>query len=189
MRVKTRYNILSLIVLLCCVLASCDNHSEQTTIEFQNKGHELVYNMIQKVGNYNKLCEKKNVVYTNTYRTPDNKMDISMEKYMFEGELSYGYYKKHDRTFPQLENEFEQGYDGNKYWLKHNGKFLSDSSLLKRVAFNRPTNFYWFTMMQKLLDPGINYEHLGEKTINHQNYDVVKVSFNSSAEEPTDVYQ
>ena len=39
--------------------------------EFENKGHELVYNMVQKTGNYNKFLEKKDVLYTYTYTTPD----------------------------------------------------------------------------------------------------------------------
>ena len=145
--------------------------------------------MTQKTGNYNKLLEKKNVIYTYTYQTPDGKTDLVTEKYIFNGELSYGAYKKHERTLSQLEGPIEQGYDGNEFWLKHNGKILTDEDLMTKVHFNRPTNFYWFTMMQKLLDPGLNYEHLGEKTIENKKYDIVKVSFSSKDDKPTDIYQ
>lgn len=145
--------------------------------------------MVQKVGDYNKLLEKKNVIYTYTYQTPDGKTDVSTEKYIFTGELSYGAYKKHDRTFPNLEGLIEQGYDGSEYWLKNNGTIINDDVLLKRVAFNRPTNFYWFSMMQKLLDPGLYYEYLEEKTLNDIKYDVVKVSFESKDDKPKDIYQ
>ena len=103
--------------------------------------------------------------------------------------MSYGAYQQHERTFADLEGLMEQGYDGQEFWLRHDGKVLADTTRLKRVAFNRPTNFYWFAMFQKLLDPGLNYEHLGEKTINNLAYDVVKVSFNSNGETPTDIYQ
>lgn len=176
------------------MFGSCNNGNQsesksQDTLKFQNKGHELVYDMVQKVGDYNKLNNKKNVKYTYTYQTPDNSTDISTEKYIFDGELSYGSYKRHERTFPQLEGEIEQGYDGSEYWLKHNGEIIQDDKLLKRVAFNRPTNFYWFTMMQKLLDPGLNYELLGDKKIDNQDYDIVKVSFKSEDNKPTDIYQ
>ncbi|MGH1339720.1 MAG: hypothetical protein ACRBFS_26615 [Aureispira sp.] len=157
--------------------------------EFENKGHELVYNMVQKTGNYNKFLEKKDVLYTYTYTTPDGKSDISNERYIFNGELSAGSYQTHERTFPNLEGPIEQGYDGNNYWLKHNGVLLSDDKMLQRVAFNRPTNFYWFAMMPKLLDPGLLYEYIGEKEINSIKYDIVKVSFETIEDKPKDIYQ
>ena len=162
---------------------------EKATPTFKNKGHELVYNMVEKVGDYSTLRNKKDVVYTYTYATPDGKADISTEKYIFDGELSYGEYKQHQRTLPELEGTLEQGYDGKEYWLKHNGTLVNDSMALKRVAFSRPTNFYWFSMFQKLLDPGLKYEYLGEKSLDSKNYDVVKLSFESQNDKPTDIYQ
>ena len=188
-----KINILT-IIILSCLSISCNNENQSNAqkysdLKFQNKGHQLVYNMVEQTGDFNKLLDKKNVVYTYTYQTPDGKMDISTEKYIFEKELSYGRYNQHERTFPQLEGLIEQGFDGTEYWLKHNGKILIDESLLKRVAFNRPTNFYWFTMMQKLLDPGLNYEFLGEKIIGNKDYDIVKITFNTQPDKPTDIYQ
>ncbi|MFT6865968.1 MAG: hypothetical protein ACJA08_000795 [Cyclobacteriaceae bacterium] len=187
------YNQLVLVVLGFFILSCNDkqqsNAQKETPQNFQNKGHELIYKMVKKVGDYNILSNKKDVIYTYTYQTPDGKSDISTEKYIFDGELSYGLYQHHERTFSDLEGPIEQGYDGSEYWLKHNGKILNDSIRLKRVAFNRPTNFYWFAMFQKLLDPGLNYEYIGEKVINDINYDIVKVTFNSTDEKPTDIYQ
>ncbi|WP_179349566.1 DUF6503 family protein [Winogradskyella pacifica] len=188
-------------ILLISLLVSCKNENQvkpenkTSTVEqeqapkFQNKGHELVFNMVQNVGNYEKLSQLKDVVYTYTYQTPDGKTDSSTEKYIFDGELSYGAYNTHERTLANLEGVIEQGYDGNAYWLKHNGDVLTNEDYLKRVAFNRPTNFYWFTMFQKLLDPGVNYEFIEEKTIDSKTYDVVKVSFDSKNDKPTDIYQ
>ncbi len=160
-----------------------------TKMTFVNKGHELVYELCKKTGDYQALKEKKDVVYTYTYQTPDGKTDISTEKYLFDGELSYGAYKKHQRTLPNLEGLIEQGYDGENYWLKHNGEVLENDAYLKRVAFNRPTNFYWFAMMPKLLDPSVVYDYKGEKTIEDKTFDVVKVSFESADNKPTDIYQ
>lgn len=184
-----KITLLTLIVS-SCVLTSCNDKKQKITNEitlpkFQNKAHKLIYNMVEKVGNYQKIRSKKDVVYTYTYKTPDGKINISTEKYIFDGELSYGRYTQHQRTLPQLNGVIEQGYDGKEYWLKHNGVLVNDTTLLKRVAFNRPTNFYWFTMFQKLLDPGLNYEYLGEKN----NYYIVKISFESRNEKPTDIYQ
>ncbi len=103
--------------------------------------------------------------------------------------MSYGAYTKHERTLENLNGLIEQGYDGNEFWLKNKGKIISDSAALKAVAFNRPTNFYWFMMMQKLLDPGLRYEYMKEQTIDTATYDVVKVTFETKADKPTDTYQ
>lgn len=187
-------NLFILIILLSACSPKKQDHKTTTTKplvskqqNFTNKGHELVYNVTQKVGNYELLSSKKDVVYTYTYTTPKEQIDVSTEKYLFNGELSYGNYKQHQRTLPQLKGNIEQGFDGKNYWIKNNGNEITDSEILKRVAFNRPTNFYWFTMFQKLLDPGLIYNYLGEKNINGIAYKVVKISFNSN--KPTDIYQ
>ena len=186
--------ITTLTTLLSLILLSCGNNDktkpqQEIVKEPQNKGYELVYNMSQKVGNYNNLLKKKDVVYTYTYQTPDGKTDVSTEKYMFSGELSYGSYQKHERTLPQLQGVMEQGYDGNEFWLKQNGNIVTDEDVMPIVHFNRPTNFYWFTMLQKLLDDGLKYEYIGEKTLGSNNYDIVKVGFETKDDKPTDTYQ
>ncbi|WP_366185774.1 hypothetical protein [Flavobacterium ovatum] len=187
--------------LVCLVaLSGCRNAQKEASKEkedvtavvapnFQNKGHELVYKMVQKVGDYNKLLQKQDVVYTYTYQTPDGKTDFSTEKYLFDGELSYGLLKQHERTLPELDGTIEQGYDGAEYWIKHNGAELQDPAIVKRAVFSRATNFYWFAMMQKLLDPGIKYQYVGEKISNGIGYDVVKIDFESNDNKPKDTYQ
>jgi len=190
-----KFSVITILAISLCSI-SCNNKeqsraSNAKTVQetFQNKGHELIYKMVKKVGNYNDLKDKKDVIYTYTYETPDGKADISTEKYIFDGELSYGEYKQHQRTLPKLEGTIEQGNDGKGYWLKQNGEVLNDTTALKRVAFSRPTNFYWFAMFQKLLDPGLKYEYLGEKEIEDKSYDIVKISFESENNRPTDIYQ
>jgi hypothetical protein len=195
-----KYLFLPLFVLIS--LVSCKNETKpiiqaETKIEsdtipnikFKNKAHELVYNMVQHVGTYSDLFKKNDVVYTYTYQTPDGKKDVSTEKYIFKNELSYGAYQKHERTLPELDGLIEQGYDGETYWLKHKNNLINDSKMLERVAFNRPTNYYWFTMMQKLLDPGLKYDHVGTTSINNSPYEIVKVTFKSQGDKPTDIYQ
>lgn len=189
MNIKQCTTLALSILILSCGSRVTSNLQSETNPVFQNKGHELVYKMVKVVGDYNVLKQKKDVVYTYTYQTPDGKSDVSTEKYIFDGELSYGMYKKHERTFPDLEGTIEQGYDGKEYWLKHNGTIMEDSTRLKRVAFSRPTNFYWFAMLPKLLDPNLKYEYLGTKSINTLTYDIVKVTFSSSNNKPTDIYQ
>ena len=101
------------------IIETSENSTEEEgEVKFDNKGHQLVYDMVQKVGDYKTLSSKKNVSYTYTYKTPDGQTDISNEKYIFDGELSYGKYEQHERTLPQLKGLIEQGYDGHEFWLK-----------------------------------------------------------------------
>lgn len=177
------------LIMLSCNQNDAGNSTNDTEISFQNKGHELIHKMTEATGTYEDLLSKENVTYTYTYTTPDGLTDISSEKYIFDDELSYGKYHRHERTLPDLAGIIEQGYDGTEYWLKVNGELSDNEEALKKVRFNRPTNFYWFTMMQKLMDPGLNYEYIGEKRINNVNYDIVKISFQSNDTLPTDIYQ
>ncbi len=180
---------LLLLSISMCLLFSCTTKSnEDSKIEFQNKGHELVYNMVQKTGSPEDFFGKKDVEYTYTYTRPDGKHDISTERYLFDGELSYGKYEHHERTFSDLEGTIEQGFDGEQFWLKQNGEMINDEDRIKRVSFSRPTNYYWFTMWPKLLDPGLTYEHKGEKTFGETTYDIVDVSFTND-DKAKDIYQ
>jgi len=183
-------NVLVIFVfLVSCVKTEKKASAEFENQKFQNKGHELIFKMVQKVGNYQKLLESKDVEYTYRYQTSDHKTDVSIERYLFDGELSYGAYHQHERTFPDLEGVIEQGYDGNKFWLKNQKKPIEEAKRMKRVTFNRKTNFYWFAMMQKLLDPGLNYTYIKQSIIEGKKYDIIKIAFDSKNKKPTDTYQ
>lgn len=181
--------VLSTVFVISCNSGSQEVQPESTEITFQNNAHELIYNMVQKVGTYQDLLDRKDVEYTYTYTTPDGKTDVSAEKYIFDGELSYAKYDPHERTLAQYEGPLEQGYDGREFWIRHNGEYITDEEAMTRATFNRKTNFYWFSMMQKLLDPGLNYTYVKEDTVNNLLYDVVKVTFDSPNGKPTDIYQ
>jgi hypothetical protein len=188
MKIKILSGVLSML-FISCGFGGKEKKETISVPDFRNKGHKLIYNMVQKVGDYDLLKAKNDVVYTYTYQTPDGKTDVSTEKYLFDEEYSYGAYKKHERTLPELEGLIEQGYDGTDFWLRHNGEYLAGEDQMQQVKFNRPTNFYWFTMMQKLLDKGINYDYLGEKMVDNKAYDIVKISFDFAKSKPTDIYQ
>lgn len=181
------------------LLTACGNKEAKTkettkTVEvqmpeFQNKGHELVYKMIQEAGSYKDLLNLKDIVFNYTYRTPDQKEDISIESYIFDGELSHATYLKHERTLPDLKGKMQQGFNGKDFWLKIDGQEITDSTAIASVTFTRKTNFYWFAMMQKLLDPGINYEYLGQDNIEDKLYDIVKITYSTAEDVASDTYQ
>lgn len=196
------YLKLSIVIISSAVFAACGTKEVKTqeaseaiptevekVPEFQNKGHELVYIMTQESGDYEDLKNLKDVVYHYTYRTPDQKEDISIESYVFEGELSHGKYIKHERTLADIDGSIEQAFNGSEFRIKIDGELSMDSSAIEATTFTRKTNFYWFAMMQKLLDPGIKYEYLGQDSVLDINYDVVKVTFESADNSPTDTYQ
>ena len=145
--------------------------------------------MTQETGSYQDLLNLKDIVFNYTYRTPDQKEDVSIESYIFNGELSHGAYLKHERTLPDLKGKMQQGYNGKDFWVKLNGQEITDSSAIESVAFTRKTNFYWFAMMQKLLDPGIDYEYLEQDNIEGKLYHIVKITFNTADDVTSDTYQ
>ncbi len=192
------YSKLVIIIICSTLFTACGNKEVKTketakmdeaqVPEFQNKGHELFYKMTQEAGDYQDLLNLKDIVFNYTYRTPDQKEDISIESYIFDGELSYGTYLKHERTLPDLKGKMQQGYNGKDFWLKIDGQEITDSTAIASVTFTRKTNFYWFAMMQKLLDPGINYEYLGQDEAAGKIYEVVKITFSSADDVATDIY-
>lgn len=197
------YSKLVAIIFFIAMLSACGNNEikkkeinketeikqEVKTIEFQNKGHELIYKMTQKTGDYQDLLNLKDVVFKYTYRTPDQKEDVSTESYIFNGELSHGDYIKHERTLPELEGKMQQAYNGSDFWITINGKEVKTDNAIEGTTFTRKTNFYWFAMMQKLLDPNINYDYLGQKNAEGKLYDLVKITFNTENDVPSDIYQ
>ena len=194
-----QYSKLMLVIIFSTLLTACGNKEAKTketsksvevqAPEFQNKGHELVYKMTQETGSYKDLLNLKDIVFNYTYRTPDQKEDVSIESYIFNGELSHGSYLKHERTLPNLKGKMQQGYNGKDFWVKIDGQEITDSSAIESVTFTRKTNFYWFAMMQKLLDPGIKYEYLGQNTIDDKLYNIVKITFNTADDVASDTYQ
>ena len=193
------YSKLVTVIFFSTLLVACGNKEEKTketakevavkVPEFQNKGHELVYKMTQETGSYQDLLNLKDIVFNYTYRTPDQKEDISIESYIFDGELSHGTYLKHERSLPDLKGKMDQGYNGKDFWVKLDGQEISDSAAIASATFTRKTNFYWFAMMQKLLDPGINYEYLGQESVDGKMYDLVKITFSAADDVATDIYQ
>jgi hypothetical protein len=186
-------NKVAAVIIMGVGLFSCaeqvETEQKQTKqeINFQNDAHKLVYEMTQKTGTYEDLLKLKDVSYNYSYITADGKEDITNEKYLFAGEMSYGKYIKHERTLPEMKGTIEQGFDGKEFWFKNNGNYSNDPEIMKRVIFNRKTNFYWFTMMQKLTDPGLNYELIREENVENTKYSVVKVTFKNQSK-PTDIY-
>lgn len=160
------------------------------TAEEPNEGKAVVKEMVNAVGGVDAFRALNDVEYEYTYDVPyEDKRDISLERYVFDGEYSWAKYSTRTKwVMPDMNGELIQGYDGTDCWMTLNGQVVEDSAAIKLTDFFRKTNYYWFSMMFKLLDPGMEYEHKGSKSINGTSYDVVKVGFEENVGDAQDTY-
>ncbi len=193
---------LMLVVLSLFIFAACDNTKKEQTSESSpeqmaqvaevetNQGKALIKKMVAACGGTENFWALKDVEYEYTYDASyENKKDVSIERYVFDGELSWAEYTTREKhAFPDKEGKLLMGYDGFSSWCTMDGQLMQDSATLRVTDFMRKTNFYWFTMMYKLLDPGLNYEYQGKKTSNDMEYDIVKVTFGENVGDAQDIY-
>ncbi|MEM9252485.1 MAG: hypothetical protein AAGB29_09070 [Planctomycetota bacterium] len=142
------------------------------------------------VGTYADLQAKGDVQYTYIYR--DNNTfteDISTERYLFDGELSWARYDVHNKfVFPGQAGPAVQGWDGENAWTTLDGQAVTDPQAVGVAEFLRKTNFYWFAMMQKLSDPGTIHEYKGTREVNGVDYELIELSFESPEDLQSDTY-
>ncbi|MEM9934355.1 MAG: DUF6503 family protein [Bacteroidota bacterium] len=180
---------ISLLVWVAGCSPTQETTSEAPADQEVNKGQALVMEMIAEVGTYEELSALKDVSYTYTYRTPDGKANVSQEKYLFEGELSWAAYDTRDlRLYPDQEGRLVQGFDGSTTWTTLGGENLVGEDDINRARFSRKTNFYWFAMMHKLADPGLTYAYKGTQEVKGITYDKVEVSFEEGVGDAQDIY-
>lgn len=149
----------------------------------------LVEQMVMMVGGIERLYELRDVEYTYTVRDAESgKQDVSLERYIFDGELSWARYSERQKTLPDLEGELIQGFDGQTSWATLDGEPIRDKQAMRRVDFSRKTNYYWFVMMYKLLDPGINYDYKGARSVDGISYDLVEITFDQGVGDVQDTY-
>ncbi|MDN5211402.1 hypothetical protein QQ020_05050 [Fulvivirgaceae bacterium BMA12] len=155
-----------------------------------NQGKALIKEMVKAVGGIEALKSLKDVEYEYIYDVPgEGKKDVSLERYIFDGEYSWAKYTTHTKwVMPDVEGEVEQGYNGKESWVTLNGKIVEDSAVVKIGDFLRKTNFYWFCMMFKQLDPGMTYEYKGTQTVDGVDYELVKVGFEAHVGDAQDTY-
>ena len=146
-----------------------------------SKSAQLIDALVAVNGGYEKLASKKDVQFTYIYDNFDNGKDVSTERHIFNGEHSWGSYKEHKRNvLPDKEGLAVQSLVNGKPTLSLDGMEITDEKVLGGTVFLRKVNFYWFTMMYKLKDPGTNYKHLGTEEINGILYDKVSLIYNAN---------
>lgn len=164
---------------------------QQKQINPQDNPGSLVEQMVAAVGGLDKLYSLKDVEYTYTYHDlAEDKRDVSLERYVFDGELSWASYETREKNVvPQIKGEIIQGYNGKASWMTIDGQLVEDNPQLAKLCdFLRKTNYYWFTMMFKLLDQGVQYGYDGTRTVDGVDYDLVKITFGEGVGDVQDTY-
>ena len=178
------------LITVFCMLVISTALSVTSALAEKKDPRVLIDKMVDSAGSYEKLKSLNDVEYL--YTTVNNntgKSDISTERYMFDGELSWAEYKIHeDNVFPDQEGVVIQGFNGKESWTTLNGKVVDDPQAVKLADFLRKTNFFWFAMMQKLQDPGIIYSYEGKRTVDDTEYDIVKISYEQGIGDVSDTY-
>lgn len=165
---------------------------EHKEITYDVKKPETIIKAIAEAsGGWNNLWNLKDVEYTYTYEQADGKKDVSLERYIFDGEYSWGKYTTHQvNVLPEGEQPIVQCFAGKKVSVSIDGKEVTDEKTLGTADFLRQVNYYWFMMNFKIGDPGTTYEHLGQETVDGKTYDKVTVSYDpqKTGKEANDAY-
>ncbi|GAA4269258.1 DUF6503 family protein [Hyunsoonleella aestuarii] len=145
------------------------------------KSLEIIDALLKENGGYKHLASKKDVQFSYLYDNFDAGKDVSLERHIFHGEHSWGEYKHHERNvLPKQAGIAVQSLVHGEPALALNGKEIKDEKAIEGTIFLRKVNFYWFTMMYKLKDPGTNYKHLGTEKVNNIQYDKVSLKYDAS---------
>ncbi len=180
------------IITMSLFFISCKNQRSETksnTIKPVNEAHQLVIDMVEAVGGRERLLNLKDVEFTYIYHNLKSDLkDITTERYIFEGELSWARYEQRERFMPKDTGIVIQAYDGQNTFVSLDGKKVEDSKAIERADFTRKTNYYWLVMMYKLLDDGIIYEKMEDQIVEGQNYHRVKITYNKGVGDVQDIY-
>lgn len=150
--------------------------------------NKIISNMVEAIGGKENYYNKGGVTYDIEYSNPNTSIAFSgKETYVFDKELSSGVYSKHSLIAPNG-GDVVEGYNGTDAWVKLNGQLLTDAKPNGVARFLRKTNYYWFSMLFKLQDNGVNLKHTGTASVEGRNYDLIKVTFGDQVGDAQDTY-
>lgn len=137
---------------------------------------------LEKVnGGWEKIASMKDVQYNYVYHDFAKGKDESLERYIFDGEASWGTYTQHKvHVFPDQQGIAIQCVKNGEAMISLNGNPVSEPQAIGGTQFLRAVNFYWFTMMYKLDDPGTIHKYLGQEEIDGINYDKVSLTYDAA---------
>ncbi|WP_350289652.1 hypothetical protein [uncultured Croceitalea sp.] len=158
------------------------------TVEAQ-EAKQLIRKVVEANGGKDGLHKLKDVSYDYSFMVKDNNIeDVSKERYIFDGEVSFAEYTKREvYAIPQMPGKtYTQFFDGNKSVSTMDGKVIAEQQPAFYGHILRKTNYYWFTMMFKLADPGVNHKMLPARDVDGTTYKIVEMTFGENIGESSD---
>ncbi len=155
-----------------------------STVEMADPKSESLIKALYRVnGGWKKLASKRTVEFSYLYKDYQKGTDISKERYVFRDETSWAEYTRHEANVlpDNTSGIVRQLYMNGTSKIAHNGNMVSDPAAVGGTGFLRTANYYWFTMMYKLDDPGTIHKYLGQEVVNGINYDKVSLSYDGAA--------
>jgi len=179
------------LIIVCGIvsLLGCSEkkNRQQTNSKEISEGHELINEMIESLGGIKNYRKLKDVTFSLTYRDTIKKVqDVSTEKFLYDGELSWAKYHEHTKNvFPKSKNPVTQAWNGREAW---DGNFIPAPPAKKMAKFARNTSFFWFNMMYKMADSGIIHKMLPGRTYNGKDYKIVEVTYEENVGDAQDKF-
>ena len=173
-------NLFTKFILVAIAISLFSFSSEHD--ESDAKALALIKAMYKVNGGWEKLASKNDVEFTYVYDNKAKGMDISTERYIFDDEMSWAEYSRHEvNVMPDKKGTVKQCLMDGKPMISLNGEAVTDPQAVGGTAFLRSANYFWFTMMYKLDDPGTVNKYLGQENINGINYDKVSLTYDPIA--------
>lgn len=148
--------------------------------KIDSKSKVLIEALENVNGGYNTLILKKNVSFTYIYDNKSKGIDLSTERYIFDGEHSWASYEKHVvNTLPKEEGVVKQALIDGKSSITLKDEPVLEDEAVSKAKFLREANFFWFAMMYKLDDPATISKYLGTEGMNGIVYDKVGLTYES----------
>jgi len=169
-----KFTFLALVLFMGTAFTTYDHGTDP-------KSKALIEALYEVNGGWNKIASMKDVQYTYVYNDFSKGIDMSTERYIFDGEASWGKYTQHEaNVMPGKEGVAIQCHANGTSKMSLAGENITDPAALGLTTFLRPANYYWFAMMYKLDDPGTHHKYLGQEVVNGINYDKVALTYSAA---------
>lgn len=180
-------SLFSVFLLFGCLQDSTKPKTSSVPISEASK---LINEMNDSLGGLENYRNLKDVTFSLTYRDTLKKVqDVSTEKFLYEGELSWATYTEHTKNvFPESKNPVIQACNGREAWVITDGNFIPAPPAKKMAKFARNTSFFWFNMMYKMSDSGTIHKILPDRTFGGKEYNIVEVSYEENLGDAQDKF-
>lgn len=187
---KKQFIVLSLSLLTTFLFNTAFTAATPIDGDSDEKSLALIQALEKANGGWDALVKLKDVEFQYNYNDKGkNGTDISTERYIFEGEMSWASYTQHEvNVMPGVAGQVKQCLMNGKAEITLDGKAVDNPEAIGGTAFLRSANFYWFTMMYKLGDPGTIHKYLGTEEVNGIQYDKVSLTYKNTGKAADDEY-